>query len=100
VGRDAAEQISSTETCRIRQASIAVAEQGLQVCRDGERLLGVELEVSLLQRAGDLEREQCVATRGLVDAAEQGPRKDQVDAVPEHASDRPRLIGLTSTRCT
>ena len=32
-------------TCRVRQAQDAVAEQGFQVCRDGERLLGRELEV-------------------------------------------------------
>jgi hypothetical protein len=43
----------------------------------------------LLQRAGDLEREQWVAVRGLVDASEHGPRKDQFDTVPKHPPDRP-----------
>ena len=50
--------------------------------------------MSLLQRTGDLEREQQVAIRGLVDAAEQGPRKDQVDAVPKQPPDRLEAHGL------
>ena len=42
----------------------------------------------ILQRAGDLEREQWVATRCLVDASEERPGKGQVETLPEHSPDR------------